>query len=136
MIQSFGTIPATEYVHQTIVHNSSVSETNIRLTYKGNAVKHSGRAFFFITEHDSSDVIAIRVRVMLYLFPSIGQYRVFMYILKDLNLIPSSVHIEPILIPSKRMICPCLWKHGSIVLIESVGTLEFVPLLLKYFVLE
>lgn len=55
-----------------------------------------------------------------------------MNVLKDLNLIPSSIDIEPIFISYEGMVCSCL-RDGSNVL----GCLpDLIPLLLLHLVLE
>jgi len=55
-----------------------------------------------------------------------------MDILKDLNLISSSIDVEPIFIPNKGMVCSSLWNNCHI-----LGSLsDFVPLFLLYFILK
>ena len=156
MVQRFRAIPAAEDVHQTLVYYCSVSKADIGLTDKGNVVKHSGRRFLFVAEHDPVDLVAVWVRMMLDLSPAIGCDSVLVDVFEDLHLISPSIDEETVLVPDEGVVSPCFWSASSSsglltlpVASESFlsaiafssaspdrAALELIPLLLLHFVLE
>ena len=58
MVESLGAIPATEDIHQGLVYDGGVSESDIGLANEGHVVQHSCRRLF-LTEHDPMHLIAL-----------------------------------------------------------------------------
>ena len=73
------------------------------------------------------------------LLPLIGQYRVLMYVFKDLYLVSSSVNIEPIFVAHEGMVCPrfrYLVQSSITALTVTYRLSDFVPLLFGNLVLK
>lgn len=141
VVQGLGTVPAAKNIHQTLVHDGRVSESDVGLADECNVVKHRSRGFFFVAQHDPKHLVAVRVRVVVDLTPAVSLNTVLMDIFEDLDFVSAAVDVKPVLVPDESMVGSgfgCDWPGCALLhaLILVRAPLELVPLLLSHFVLK
>jgi len=112
MVKGFGAIPTSEDVHERLVDNCSVPKPDIGLADESHVVKHGSGALLLVREHDACYLIAFGVSVMKYLLPDVVCHLILMNVLENLDFVATTVHVEPVLVPHKSVISPCL-RHLS-----------------------
>lgn len=75
------------------------------------------------------------------LAPAVCLNAIFVDVFEDLDFVSSAVDIKSVFVPDKGVVGPGLWRNLPVwALLQGVvllrAALEFVPLLLDYFVLE
>lgn len=128
VIQCLGPVPATEDVHQRLVHYCRVSEADVWLADEGHVVEHGRGTFLLVRQHDAVHHVATRITVMKDLAPSVGQYLVLMDVFKDLNLVSAAVNVEAVLVAHKGVIGARLRQHTDRVMLLALlgahGTIQ------------